>query len=129
MSDQSTDHNTDASTVERTKVVQTTVSEPGHTSVVPKHTLATRIVWYLAGILLILLAFRFGLALMAANPANPFAHFIYAASYPFVAPFFGLFGYHLVYGVSQLEIYTLVAMAVYAVIAWAIDRLLNIIWP
>jgi len=89
-------------------------------------TLATRVVWFLAGVLLVLLAFRFVFALLGANPSKPFAHFIYAASYPFVAPFFGLFHYHLAYGVSQVELCTLVAMAVYAIIAWALDKLFNI---
>jgi uncharacterized protein YggT (Ycf19 family) len=118
------------STVETTRTVETTVQEPPqdphYRDKVKRQTVASRIIWLLAGILLILLAFRFVLALLGANPANPFANFIYSVSYPFVAPFFGLFGYHLVYGVSQLEVFTLVAMAVYAVVAWIIDRIINI---
>lgn len=82
-----------------------------------------RIIWFLTGLLLLLLAFRFVLALLGANPANGFANFIYTASYPFVAPFFGLFGYNLHYGISHFEIFTLVAMAVYAAIAWALTSL------
>jgi len=85
--------------------------------------LATRVIWYVAGVLLVLLAFRFTLALLGANPANAFANFIYTISHPFVAPFFSLFGYRLTYGVSRFEIYTLVAAAVYAVIAWGLARL------
>jgi len=85
--------------------------------------LAARVIWYVAGILLVLLAFRFVLALLGANPNNGFANFIYSASHPFVAPFFSLFGYNLRYGISRFETYTLVAMAVYAVIAWGLARL------
>ncbi len=89
-------------------------------------SLASRIIWYLAGILLVLLAFRFILALLGANPNNQFANFIYSVSHPFVAPFFGLFGYNLHYGVSRFEIFTLVAMLVYAVIAWGLSKAFTI---
>lgn len=89
-------------------------------------TVAERIIWFLAGVLLVLLAFRFVLTLLGANPNNEFANFIYQTSYPFVAPFFNLFGYNLQYGVAKVEIYTLVAMAVYAVIAWGLTSLVTI---
>ena len=90
---------------------------------------AASIVWYIAGLLEGLLAIRFLLALLGANPANVFANFIYSLSYPFVAPFFSLFSYNLRYGVSRFETYTLVAMAVYALIAYAIARLIMINRP
>lgn len=89
-------------------------------------TMAARIVWYVADVLLALLAIRFVFALLGANPGNAFAHFIYTVSYPFVAPFFSLFSYNYHYGISRFEIYTLVAMAVYALVGWAIARLLTI---
>jgi hypothetical protein len=92
-------------------------------------TLATNIIWYIAGLLEILLAFRFVFALLGANPANGFANFIYSVSYPFVAPFFGLFGYTKQYGVSRFESYTLVAMLVYLVAAWLITRLFTLNRP
>lgn len=82
-----------------------------------------RAIWFLAGLLLLLLAFRFILALLGANPANGFANFIYTVSHPFVEPFFTLFRYNLQYGVSRFEVFTLVAMAVYAAIAWALSSL------
>lgn len=85
-----------------------------------------RVVWFLAGLLFLLLAFRFVLALLGANPANWFAHFIYSTSYPFVAPFFGLFSYNYSYGVSHFEVYTLVAIVVYMVIAWILSSLVNL---
>ncbi|HET8991952.1 MAG TPA: hypothetical protein VFN31_02885 [Candidatus Saccharimonadales bacterium] len=89
-------------------------------------SLASRIIWYVAGVLLVLLAFRFILALLGANATNQFANFIYSTSHPFVAPFFGLFGYNLHYGVSRFETFTLVAMLVYAVVAWGLARLFTI---
>lgn len=98
-------------------------------TVVDEHpqNVVARIVWFVAGVIIALLAFRFVLALLGANPSNGFANFIYDASHPFVAPFFGLFSYNNInYGVSRFEIYTLVAIAVYAVIAWGIVALINI---
>lgn len=89
-------------------------------------TMASRIIWFIAGVLLVLLAFRFVLALLGANPNNAFADFIYTVSHPFVAPFFSLFGYNLQYGVSRFETYTLVAMAVYALIAYGLAKLVTL---
>jgi len=89
----------------------------------------SRVIWYIAGVLLILLAFRFVFALLGANPNNSFANFIYSTSHPFVAPFFGLFGYDLRYGISRFESFTLVAMAVYALIAWGLVKLVTLRQP
>lgn len=90
---------------------------------------AARLVWFVADVIIVLLAFRFVLALLGANTANSFANFVYSASYPLAAPFFGLFSYKTNYGVSNLEISTLVAMAVYALIAYGITRLITIRHP
>lgn len=89
-------------------------------------SIAARIVWFIAGVVLAILAFRFVLVLLGANPANSFTNFIYTVSHPFAAPFFGVFGYSLKYGVSRIEVSTLVAMAVYALIAYGVVRLLTI---
>lgn len=87
----------------------------------------TRIIWLIAGIILLLLAFRFVLSLLGANTTNGFAQFIYNTSHPFVAPFFGLFNYNNIqYGISRFEIYTLIAMLVYAAIAWILTAAINI---
>lgn len=83
-------------------------------------------VYFLLGLLEAILAFRVVLSLLGANRGNSFAELIYSISYPFVAPFFGLFGYEFEYGVSRFEIETLVAMAVYALVAWGIAKLLRI---
>lgn len=91
--------------------------------------IGSRIIWFITGVILTLLAFRFVLALLAANPSNGFANFIYTTSHPFVAPFFTLFNYNLQYGVSRFEIYTLVAMAVYAIIGALLARLFYAVTP
>ena len=85
-----------------------------------------RIIQYLVGLLNGLLLIRFILSLLGANPANAFANLIYSITYPFVAPFFSLFNYDLRYGVSNFEIYTLLAILVYSLIAYAIIRLFTL---
>lgn len=90
-------------------------------------SILSQVIWFVAGVILLLLAFRFVLALLGANTTNGFAQFIYNASHPFAAPFFGLFHYNNIqYGVSRFEVYTLVAMAVYAAVAWILSYLANI---
>jgi uncharacterized protein YggT (Ycf19 family) len=91
--------------------------------------LASRIIWFVAGVILVLLAFRFVFILAGANQGSGFVDFIYSVSHPFAAPFFGIFGYHLNYGVSRVELSTLVAMVVYALIAYGLERLLTIRRP
>lgn len=117
---------TDDST-QNTRVVETpdTYTAAGETSA-SGQGLVARIIWYIAGVLLALLAFRFVLALLGANPNNGFANFIYSVSHPFVAPFFSLFGYNLRYGVSRFETFTLVAAAVYAIVGFGLARLVTI---
>src|ERR1043166_793968 len=67
---------------------------------------ATRVIWFVAGVVLIMLAFRFVLALLGANPQNAFADFIYTVTQPMVSPFFNLFNYNVIQnGVSRFEIY------------------------
>lgn len=85
----------------------------------------TQIVWYLLGILEILLAFRFILKLLGANAAAGFTDFIYGATYIFTAPFLSVFRMTQVSG-STFEWTTLLAMLVYWLIALGIIRLLLI---
>lgn len=108
------------------RVERTTTSDDGVAAVVTGPSTAERVVYFIAGIILVILAFRFVLSLLGANRGNGFADFIYSFSYPFVAPFFGLFGYNVQYGVSRFEIETLVAMAVYALIAYGIAKMIRI---
>lgn len=82
----------------------------------------TQIVWYILGLLEIFLAFRFILKLLAANPVAGFTSFIYAITYPFVGPFLAVFPSVRVEG-SVFEWTTLLAMLVYALVAWGIIKL------
>lgn len=82
----------------------------------------TQIVWYILGILEVLLAFRFLLKLLAANPGAGFSNFIYNVSYPFAVPFLNVFHVTKIEG-SVFEWTTLLAMLVYWMIALGIIKL------
>jgi len=82
----------------------------------------TQIVWYILGLLEIILAFRFVLKLLGANPAAGFSSFIYGITYPFAAPFLSVFKITDVNG-SVFEWTTVLAMLVYWLIALAIIKL------
>ncbi len=84
-----------------------------------------QVVWYVLGVIEVLLVFRFLLKMAGANSYSTFVNFIYAFSEPFAAPFRGVFG---VTASAQyvFEWTTIVAMVVYAVVAYGIVKLINI---
>jgi len=82
----------------------------------------TQVVWYILGLLEALLAFRFVLKLLAANPTAGFSSFVYNVSYPFAAPFLNVFHITRIEG-SVFEWTTLLAMLVYWLVALAIVKL------
>jgi len=82
----------------------------------------TQIVWYIVGILEALLAFRFFLKLLGANPSAGFTDFIYSVTHVFAAPFLNVFRITAVEG-SVFEWTSLLAMLVYYLIALGIIRL------
>ena len=85
---------------------------------------ATQLVWLLFGILETLIALRVFLKLIAANPGNPIAALIYSFTDLFLFPFAGLTATPSAGGMV-LELSSLFSMLIYALIAWAIER---IIW-
>lgn len=114
---------------EVTKVTEETVSDnratvdrDGEHSI----TVIQRIIYFLGGVILALIGLRILLSLLGANQDNTFADLIYNLSYPFVAPFFGLFNYEMQYGVSRFEFESLIALIVWALIIGALARLVAI---
>lgn len=83
----------------------------------------TQVVWYILGLVEILLLFRFVLKFLAANPAAGFTSFIYGATFVFAAPFISVFRVTYVEG-QIFEWTTLLAMLVYLIVAWGIVKLL-----
>ena len=90
---------------------------------------AKRWVYYVLGILETLLAFRLILKLLGANPRSGFVAFVYNLSQAFLAPFSGIFRSIVSPGIETASVFepaTLVAMVVYALIAYAIARIIEI---
>lgn len=83
----------------------------------------TQIVWYILGLVEILLAFRFVLKLLGANAGAGFTSFIYGVTAPFAGPFITVFKTAKVQG-STFEWTTILAMLVYYIIAWGVIKML-----
>jgi hypothetical protein len=88
---------------------------------------ATQLIWLLLGILEALIALRIGLKLIGANPASPIVVLIYGFTDLFLFPFRGLTSSPTI-GNMVLEIYAMFAMLVYALIAWAVERMVWLIF-
>ena len=86
-----------------------------------------RIVYFVLGVLEIILLLRLIFRLLGANQSSDFVMFLYNLSRVFVAPFNGIFNDQAL-GRSVFEISTLVAMVVYALVAWGIVALGNLIF-
>ncbi len=112
-----------AQVLRETRVVEQSNGETVTRAGVQTTSVVAQIVYFIAGVITAILGLRFILALLGANPSNAFANFVYTVSHPLVAPFFGLFNYQSRVGVSRFEIETLVAIIVYALIAWGIVKL------
>jgi len=82
----------------------------------------TQIVWYILGIIEILLAFRFVLKLTGANPGAGFTNFIYSVTSFLAEPFIAVFRVSRIEG-SIFEWTTILAGIVYWIIAIGIIRL------
>ena len=87
----------------------------------------SQLVWLVAGIIEALIGIRFVLKLMAANPNAGFAQFIYGITAPFLATFVNLTATPSVDG-SVLEFWSLIAIVVYALLAWAIVKIIWILF-
>jgi hypothetical protein len=87
-----------------------------------------QVIWYILGIIEVVLAFRILLKLLGANMFSGFTNFIYAISDPFALPFAGILrtstSSDLVFEWS-----TLIAMAVYAIVAYGIVALFQLVKP
>ena len=83
----------------------------------------TQVVWYILGIIEVLLAFRLVLKLLGANPGAGFTSFIYGITYIFATPFLTVFRSTRITEGSVFEWTTLLAMAVYWIIAMGIIKL------
>ena len=89
---------------------------------------AYQAIWYILGVIEVLLAFRILLKLVGANPGSGFTDLVYIVSDPFALPFQGVLGTS-VSSSSVVEWSTFIAMIVYGVIAIGIIELMKFMKP
>ena len=88
------------------------------------------LIYFFFGALEILLAFRLVLKLMGASVLSGFVGMLYGLTGIFILPFEGIFRRGFTQGIettSVLEPSTLVAIIVYAVLAWGIVKMVRIL--
>lgn len=88
------------------------------------------LVYFVFGVIDILLIFRLILKVMGASAGSTFVNFIYAMTGILVAPFEGIFSRGVNKGLettSILEPSVIIAIIVYALLAWGIVKLVRIL--
>jgi len=96
----------------------------------PARVLVNRIselIWLLFGILDVLIALRVVLKLIAANPTSGFSVFLYNVTGVFLLPFSGLIASPVI-GTGVFEIFSIIAIVVYMLLAWIIVSLFRLIF-
>jgi uncharacterized protein YggT (Ycf19 family) len=88
---------------------------------------ATQMIWLLLGLLEAAIGLRVIFKLIAVNGANPFATLLYNVTNFFVAPFASLAKAPTTGGMV-LEISSIIAMIVYFLIAWGLERIVNVLF-
>ena len=84
-------------------------------------------IWLLLGILEAMIALRIGLKLIGANPESLIVTMIYGFTSLFLFPFTNLVGSPS-YGNNVLELSSMFAMGLYALLAWAVERIVWLIF-
>jgi hypothetical protein len=88
---------------------------------------AKQVIYFIFGVIEALLALRFVLLALGASEASPFVRLLYGLSRPFVLPFQGIFGEPTL-GASVIEWSSLVGIVVYALIAYGLARVVELIY-
>ena len=108
------------------KEVRTTEHEQGREQRITTFKV-TQIIWLLMGLLEAAIALRVVFKLIAVNATNPFAALLYSVTNIFVAPFASLTGSPSSGGMV-LEISSIIAMIVYLLVGWALERIVYLIF-
>lgn len=88
-----------------------------------------KFIYYILGVFEVLFAFRLVFKILGANPGSTFVSIIYSVTGLFLNPFRGIFRMAVTQGIetqSVLEPTLIIAMIVYAAIAWGIVKLIEI---
>lgn len=94
----------------------------------PIERVMVRIVNWVFGVIMAFVALRFVLLLLGANSAASFVQFIYGVSDVFMVPFVAIFNTTRVEG-ATFEWSALVAIAIYALLGWALVSLVRAVSP
>ena len=108
------------------KEVRTTEHEAGREQRVATFK-ATQLIWLLLGLLEAAIALRVIFKLIAVNEANSFATLLYSVTGFFLAPFASLAKAPAAGG-SVLEVSSIIAMIVYLLIGWALERIVYVLF-
>jgi hypothetical protein len=90
-------------------------------------TRVKQVLYFIFGVINVLLLMRFVLLLLGANEASPFVNLIYGLSRVFVLPFRGIFAEPTL-GASVFEWAALVGIVVYSLVAYGLARLVELIY-
>lgn len=123
-------------TVAPEKVIRTTKVTPGVVTEHPQRVFEKKktifrlyqVIWYILAVIEVLLAFRVALKALGANSISMFVSLIYALSAPFAIPFLGIFPTSAS-GSMVFEWSTIIAAIVYALIAYGLVHLLQLVKP
>lgn len=90
-------------------------------------TRAKQVIYFIFGVINVLLAMRFVLLLLGANEVSPFVNLIYGLSRAFVLPFRGIFAEPDL-GASVFEWAALVGIVVYSLLAYGLARIVELVY-
>ena len=88
---------------------------------------ANQLLWFVCGLLELLLVTRVGLRLVGANPEAGFVRFVYGATQPLAGPFLGMVPNAAGARGAMLEVPTLIAMVVYFVVFLLLTLFLRVL--
>lgn len=115
---------------EKINIPDTNIAPPPNVEMKVANYRAYRLVHFILGFIEVLLALRFLFKMLGANPQNVFAILVYSISSLFMLPFTGLFGGAAVTANGSarvLEPSIIIAMIVYALLAFGIAKLILIL--
>jgi uncharacterized protein YggT (Ycf19 family) len=87
-----------------------------------------QLIWLVAALISVLIIFRFGLMLIAANPGSAFVDFIYSVTNIFVSPFNSILAAPALGNGGVIDVASLFAIMVYLLVTWLITTLISTIF-
>jgi len=115
--------------MDKTRAVSSDRHSQVHTEVrAPMEVVASRVIMYVFGVIEVFIGVRFVLMLLGASAEAGFVKMVYGVSGVFMAPFTAIFNTQEA-GTAVFEWSALVAIAVYALVAWGLTALIRAVSP